>query len=108
MKPTLSLHSRSDDDDGQVLNPYKHLKFDKNVIAKVFYRLGTTGVFSILFIMPPVGDPRILHGENAGDLYLHLQDVSIKLDKCRHSGKYYSTDSLPRFNCFTKGFSRII
>ena len=26
--------------------------------------------------MPPISDPRILHCDKAGDLYLHLQDVS--------------------------------
>ena len=67
------------DDAGQAPNPCKHSKPVKNVIAKVLFSFWTTGVFSIISIMPPVGDPRILHGEYAGDLYLHLQDVSINV-----------------------------
>ena len=27
--------------------------------------------------MPPISDLTVLHCENVGDLYLHLQDVSI-------------------------------
>ena len=27
--------------------------------------------------MPPISDPRILHCDLAGDLYLHMNDVSI-------------------------------
>ena len=61
--------------------------------------------------MPPVGDPRIIHGENSGDLYIHLQDMSRNLNKAvesRHSAKYGFRSPLPKFNCFTQGFSEII
>ena len=40
--------------------------------------------------MPPISDLTVLHCENVGDLYLHLQDVSI-INLC--SGPETSSDN---------------